>query len=162
MNDEELHALAEQVGQRLSALEMRVAFAESCTGGWITKILTDIPGSSASLERGWVVYSNAAKAALGVSLATLERYGAVSEETVTELACLAVERSDADFGVAVSGIAGPDGGTADKPVGLVWFAWARRDGAAVAAERRFHGDRDAIRRQAVAAALQGLLEQLDR
>ncbi|MCA1798764.1 MAG: nicotinamide-nucleotide amidase [Xanthomonadaceae bacterium] len=160
MNDDELRALAEAVGQRLLSAEKTLAFAESCTGGWITKVLTDIPGSSAWLDRGWVVYSNAAKTALGVSAQTLAAHGAVSEEVVAELAQCALDASDANYAVAVSGIAGPDGGTPDKPVGLVWFGWAERDGAVRTKGQHFPGDRDAVRRASVATALQGLMARI--
>lgn len=135
----------------------RIAVAESCTGGWIAKVLTDVPGSSGWFECGWVVYSNAAKRALGVSTDAL-RHGAVSEPVVRELVRGALVQSGVDRAVAVSGIAGPDGGTADKPVGTVCFAWGRRDGHLVCETRVLDGDREAVRRVAVAVALEGLLD----
>lgn len=158
MNDDELRALADEVGQRLLSAKKTAAFAESCTGGWITKVLTDIPGSSAWLERGWVVYSDAAKAALGVSAQTLKQHGAVSEAVVAELAQCALDASGADYAVAVSGIAGPDGGTPEKPVGWVWFGWAERDKPVRTKGQHFPGDRDTVRRASVSVALHGLLE----
>ncbi len=158
---DDLQALAWTLGARLGAAGLSAATAESCTGGWIAKLITDIPGSSGWFERGFVTYSNQAKQdLLGVGAATLDAHGAVSEATVREMAAGALARSNAAVSVAVSGIAGPGGGTPDKPVGTVWLAWAVR-GAAVTAERRlFAGDRDAIRRQAAARGLQGLIERL--
>lgn len=139
-----------------------LCLAESCTGGWIAKLLTDIPGSSRWFERGLVTYSNAAKMELlGVPETLLQTHGAVSEETVIAMVQGVVSRSHADFGIAVSGIAGPDGGSDAKPVGLVWLAWTGPCGGAgtwLHTERyHFAGDRDGVRRQAVLAALQGLL-----
>jgi nicotinamide-nucleotide amidase len=135
-----------------------LCLAESCTGGWIAKLLTDIPGSSRWFERGFVTYSNAAKMELlGVAESILFTHGAVSRETVLAMAQGALRNSHADFAIAVSGIAGPDGGSPDKPVGLVWLAWAGPDHWLRAEQQLFAGDRGAVRRQAVAAALQGLL-----
>ena len=140
-----------------------VATAESCTGGWIAKSLTDVAGSSACFGYGIVSYSNAAKESLlGVTPDTIVSKGAVSEETVIEMAEGAMRVSGADLSVAVSGIAGPDGGTDDKPVGTVWFAFSVRGGGGVetaARVERFDGDRDAVRRQTVAFALSGLSER---
>lgn len=159
--DDVLLALAVRVGERLRARGARVATVESCTGGWIAKALTDVPGSSEWVEGGLVTYGNAAKEGLaGVAPATLRRAGAVSEEVVREMASGALVRMHADVAVAVSGIAGPGGGSDEKPVGTVWFAWAvRRDGIVGVRTRlaRFAGDREAVRRQAVATALEGLL-----
>jgi len=137
-----------------------MAAAESCTGGWIAKCCTDRAGSSAWFERGFVTYSNAAKTdLLGVDAALLERAGAVSEAVARAMAAGALGRSAADVALAVTGIAGPDGGTPDKPVGTVWFAWAV--GGPVAAECvRFEGGREAVRRQSVRYALEGLLDRL--
>lgn len=153
--------LAIAVGEALLQRGVRVATAESCTGGWIAKVLTDIAGSSAWFERGWVTYSNAAKQQdLGVSAALLASQGAVSEAVVLAMARGALERSGAEFAVAVSGVAGPAGGTPAKPVGTVWTAWAWRTEAAVgsrAAHSQFSGDREAVRRQTVVFALEGLL-----
>ncbi len=133
--------------------------AESCTGGWIAKSVTDIAGSSACFDRGFVTYSNEAKQELlGVTAETLDAHGAVSEATVREMALGALAHSRAAVTVAVSGIAGPGGGTPEKPVGTVWFAWVREGGAVNARCERFSGDRAAVRRQAVAVGLQGLLD----
>ena len=135
-----------------------LACAESCTGGGIAAALTELAGSSAWFECGYVTYSNRAKQEmLGVSEQTLARHGAVSRETVLEMATGALLRSQVQLSVAVSGIAGPGGGTPEKPVGTVWFAWATRE-AAVADCRVFSGDRAQVRGAAVDAALQGLLE----
>ncbi len=138
------------------ARRITAATAESCTGGMIAALLTDIPGSSAVVDRGFVTYSNAAKMdMLGVAEATLGAHGAVSRETVLEMAAGALERSPAGIALAVTGIAGPDGGSADKPVGLVWFGVAITGRAAVAERRLFDNrGRDFIRRESVAAALQ--------
>ncbi len=158
-SDLALLRLARRVGAALAARDWRVATAESCTAGWVAKALTDVSGSSRWVEGGYVVYSNAAKMrALKVPAATLRRHGAVSEATVLAMAKGAVRASGAHLAVAVSGIAGPDGGTTEKPVGLVWFAIAERYRGlrASATLKRFRGDREAIRRQSVAVAL-GLL-----
>jgi nicotinamide-nucleotide amidase len=135
-----------------------VASAESCTGGGIAAALTDVPGSSAWFDRGFVTYSNQAKQdMLGVSPETLLRYGAVSRETVIEMVRGALARSPAQLGVAVSGVAGPGGGTRDKPVGTVWIAWATANDVA-AVHRLFPGDRAAVRAATVDLALAGLVE----
>ncbi|MGE0384223.1 MAG: nicotinamide-nucleotide amidase [Gammaproteobacteria bacterium] len=153
--------LARQVGDLLQAGALRMASAESCTGGWIAKRMTDIEGSSRWFDRGFVTYSNEAKhEVLGVREQTLARHGAVSRETVEEMAAGALARSRADIAVAVTGIAGPGGGSADKPVGTVWIAWARRGQAVQAEARRFGGDRENVRRAAVHAALVGLAHRL--
>jgi nicotinamide-nucleotide amidase len=160
-DDPALNALAGELGRRLLARGLKLATAESCTGGWIAKCVTDIPGSSEWFERGFVTYSNEAKRSdLGVNADTLSLYGAVSEQTVREMAMGASQRGQAPVAVAVSGIAGPDGGSADKPVGTVWIAWHWSDRHVTARRFRLGGDREAVRRQAVAAALQGLLDGL--
>ncbi len=134
--------------------------AESCTGGWIAKAVTDHPGSSVIFDRGFVTYSNEAKQQmLGVRATTLERHGAVSEQTVIEMAQGALQQGAGTLSVAVSGIAGPDGGSPGKPVGSVWFAWQHGE-KSVTRYCRFEGDRNAVRRQAVATAIQGVLELL--
>ena len=157
-SDVALRALAERLGAVLRASRRRVAAAESCTGGWLAKCLTDIPGSSQWFERSYVTYSNAAKEqALGVSASVIETFGAVSRPTAEQMAAGALHVSGADLAVAITGVAGPDGGTAAKPVGLVWFALAQRHAAPTALEQRFGGDREAVRRAAVATALQLLL-----
>ena len=162
-NSDSSVALVTRIAEKLKAENARVSTAESCTGGWLAKTLTDLPGSSDWFEYGFVSYGNDAKQdLLAVPADTLDRYGAVSAEAVTAMADGALSRSGAELAVAVTGIAGPDGGSADKPVGTVWFAWARRGHDPISRCRRFDGDRDAVRRQAVVAALSGLLELLDR
>jgi nicotinamide-nucleotide amidase len=152
--------LAVDLGRALVARGWKVATAESCTGGLVAGAITDIAGSSEWFERGFVTYSNEAKVELlGVRPETLARSGAVSEATAREMAAGALERSRADIAVAVTGIAGPAGGTQDKPVGLVWFAWAIRNGRVEAVSRRFDGGRAAVRDAAVAVALAGLVER---
>ena len=138
-----------------------LATAESCTGGWAAQAMTAIAGSSAWFERGFVTYSNDAKQEmLGVSALTLKSHGAVSEETAREMALGALLRSKADVSLAVTGVAGPTGGSDAKPVGTVCFAWAMKNGAVRAETRRFSGDRDSVRRQSVVRALEGVLEVL--
>ncbi|MFS2225367.1 nicotinamide-nucleotide amidase [Pantoea sp. B65] len=156
MTDDQLNQLSAAVGARLQRSHATVTAAESCTGGWISKVITDIAGSSAWFERGFVTYSNEAKQQLiGVSAATLEQWGAVSEPVVREMALGALQAAHADYAIAVSGIAGPDGGSADKPTGTVWFGFASARGV-VARRQLFAGDREAVRRQATAYALQTL------
>jgi nicotinamide-nucleotide amidase len=161
-SDAELARLAGRVGEHLLAGGRRVATAESCTGGWIGKALTDVPGSSQWFETGYICYGNGAKTTLlGVLPAELAEHGAVSEPVVKAMALGALERSGADIAVAVSGIAGPDGGSPGKPVGTVWFAWAWRHGKSLRVQSRlklFKGDRETVRRKAVAGALAGVLE----
>jgi len=155
--------LAEQVGAALKAHGMMLATAESCTGGGIAQSLTDISGSSAWFERGFVTYANAAKVEmLGVRPSTLDAHGAVSELTVREMAAGALQHSHADVALAVSGIAGPTGGTPEKPVGTVWFGWAVRDGEAHAQLHHLSGDRAAVRDKSVQIALQGVLNLLNK
>ena len=159
--DAELQALAEQVASETLRHRLMLVTAESCTGGWIAKALTDLPGSSAWFDAGVVTYSYGAKEALlGVNPRTLERTGAVSEETVLEMVSGALARFGAGIAVAVTGIAGPSGGTPEKPVGTVWIGWKRRGGYAHAKLFQFPGDREAIRRQTVAAALIGVRKAL--
>lgn len=158
---DKLFQLAERLGQKLAEQRLQLTVAESCTGGWIAKVLTDIPGSSAWFDRGFVTYSNAAKQdMLGVSATTLADHGAVSQAVVSEMAAGALSHSHAQLAVAVSGIAGPDGGSEDKPVGTVWLAWRRQGQVCRVARHLFAGDRDAVRYQAVEMALQGLLDGL--
>jgi len=161
IDDAQLARAARAVGERLLALGQTLVSAESCTGGWIAKTVTDVSGSSGWFDCGIVAYSYEAKQGLlGVRPETLIRHGAVSEETVLEMVSGALIHSGAGVGVAVTGIAGPGGGTSDKPVGTVWIAWKRRGGYPVMKQFRFDGDRDAVRRQTVAAALGGLGEIL--
>ncbi|MDT8385347.1 MAG: nicotinamide-nucleotide amidohydrolase family protein [Gammaproteobacteria bacterium] len=158
----DIAALAQRVGEALLARGWRLATAESCTGGGIAAALTDIAGSSQWFERGFVTYSNEAKQEmLGVSAATLSRHGAVSEATVREMVMGALAQSRAEMAVAVSGIAGPSGGTADKPVGLVCLAWLVAGTEPVVRTAHFSGDRAAVRAQTVRSALHGVLELLD-
>lgn len=160
MNDDALLQLSKQVGQSLQLRGQTVTTAESCTGGWVAKTLTDVAGSSAWFERGFVTYSNEAKAQMiGVSEQTLACYGAVSEQVVQEMARGARLAAAADYAVAISGIAGPDGGSADKPVGTVWFGLAAGDDVVLTRCECFAGDREAVRRQATAYALQTLWQQ---
>ena len=159
---ESIEVLAEALVGELIEAGLTVATAESCTGGWIAKALTDVAGSSAVFGYGIVSYSNDAKAGLlGVNPGTLEAHGAVSEPVVIEMASGALETSGADLAVAVSGIAGPDGGSETKPVGTVWFAWTQRDAAGPdVSTKRFilEGDRETVRSQSVVLALQALRE----
>jgi nicotinamide-nucleotide amidase len=158
---DEITALAEELGAELRGHAIMAAVAESCTGGGLGEAITRIAGSSAWFDRGFVTYSYEAKVdLLGVPQALLDAHGAVSEETARAMVKGALERSRASVAAAVTGIAGPDGGTATKPVGLVWFAWARNGGATVSESRVFGGDRQAVRAQAVAYALRGLLALL--
>lgn len=159
--DAELKELAEQIAAAALRQRLMLVTAESCTGGWIAKTLTDLPGSSAWFDAGVVTYSYEAKEALlGVNPRTLERTGAVSEETALEMVSGALARFGAGMAVAVTGIAGPSGGTQDKPVGTVWIGWKRRGGYAHARLFHFDGDREAVRRQTVAAALSGVIKSL--
>jgi nicotinamide-nucleotide amidase len=161
-SDPELYRLAARLGRRLLAARWQVTAAESCTGGWIAKALTDVAGSSQWFASGYVTYSNEAKVReLGVAPRTLQRYGAVSEQTVREMARGVLRAARAQVAVAVSGIAGPDGGSAAKPVGTVWLCVAVQRGRGIqlsAARSRFKGDRAAVRRKAVARALRLLLQ----
>ncbi|WP_336219808.1 nicotinamide-nucleotide amidase [Citrobacter amalonaticus] len=160
MTDSELMQLSEKVGLALKARGATVTTAESCTGGWVAKAITDIAGSSAWFERGFVTYSNEAKSQMiGVREGTLEQHGAVSEPVVVEMAIGALKAARADFAVSISGIAGPDGGSAEKPVGTVWFAFASARGEGVTRRECFSGDRDAVRRQATVYVLQTLWQQ---
>jgi nicotinamide-nucleotide amidase len=156
-SDAELSAAAARVAAALLAAGATIATAESCTGGWIAKVATDLPGSSVWFRAGFVTYSNAAKVAmLGVGEGELAEHGAVSEPVVRAMAAGAKRRAGTDLAVAVSGIAGPDGGSAEKPVGTVWLAWATPAG--LKSERcLFAGERDAVRRHAVGRALEGLV-----
>jgi nicotinamide-nucleotide amidase len=159
--DTHLYDLAERVGLALKGAGLMLATAESCTGGWVGQAVTMVPGCSDWFDRGFIVYSNAAKLeALDVMPDTVERFGAVSEETARDMALGALDRSRAQVAVAVSGIAGPDGGTPEKPVGTVSFAWASRDGTVRTETTNFPGDRDEVRRRSVARALEGILEIL--
>ena len=159
VSDEELHQLAVEVGDKLRARSWMLATAESCTGGWVGQLLTSLPGSSHWYERGFITYANAAKVEmLGVPEETLASRGAVSEETAAAMASGALKHSRAQAALAISGIAGPGGGTPQKPVGLVCYGWALADGTLMSSTCRLDGDREEIRSRAVAAALRGLIE----
>ncbi len=160
MTETRLSSLAADLGAALYARNWKLVTAESCTGGWISVAVTDVAGSSDWFDRGFVTYSDAAKAQmLGVSTALLETHGAVSEPVVRAMAEGALQRSDARVAVAVSGVAGPGGGSADKPVGLVWIAWSV-DARTWARSFRLPGDRHDVRLQSVKHALWGLLERV--
>jgi len=163
MPHETLTTLAIIVGARLKARGLRLATAESCTGGWVAGAVTAIAGSSEWFDRGFVTYSNDAKMEmLGVSAATLEAFGAVSEQTAGEMAAGALAHSKAQLALSITGVAGPGGGSAEKPVGMVCFGWAGEGGAPLVITRNFSGDRESVRRQSVICALQGVLERLER
>ncbi|MDD5330450.1 MAG: nicotinamide-nucleotide amidase [Sulfuricella sp.] len=161
VTDDALYQLAGETGKALQQRGMMLATAESCTGGWVGEAITAVPGSSTWFDRGFITYTNQSKQdMLGVGAATLAAHGAVSEATVREMAAGALKNSRAQATLAISGIAGPGGGTAEKPVGTVWFAWAFADGTVASETRVFDGDRVAVRRQAVEHALRGLLARL--
>lgn len=163
-----MEELAQKIGQRLKASRQRLVTAESCTGGWAAQVVTSVAGSSEWFERGFVTYSNDAKQeSLGVPAEVLKKYGAVSEETAREMVLGALGRSKGTVALSITGVAGPTGGSASKPVGTVCFAWAAK-GSARSAEgwarsetRRFEGDRESVRRQSVIRALEGVIELLD-
>ena len=160
-SEQELRDLAEQLGECMTSKGMKLASAESCTGGWLAKIITDIPGSSAWFVGSVVSYSNEAKQSLlGVSADTLSEFGAVSGDTVLEMSDGLFAQTDADVAVSISGIAGPGGGSDDKPVGLVWLSWGKRDKSVFANSFNFDGDREEVRRQSVQQALENLLDLL--
>jgi nicotinamide-nucleotide amidase len=161
LSQSDLEALAARLGEALRQRGDWLATAESCTGGWVAQCATAIAGSSNWFDRGFVTYSNAAKTdMLGVQETTLERHGAVSEAVARAMAQGALAHSRGDWAVAITGIAGPSGGTPEKPVGTVCFAWARRDGGCEARTEHFTGDREQVRAQSVRLALAGLLERL--
>jgi nicotinamide-nucleotide amidase len=154
--------LLKQIGDQALLRAWRVVTAESCSGGGVAKALTELEGSSLWFEGGFITYSNAMKQKhLLVQLGTLEKYGAVSRQTVEEMARGALLQSEADLAVSVSGVAGPGGGSEEKPVGTVWFAWAKKDGGIESVCHRFEGDRIAVREQAVDIALLGILRQME-
>lgn len=158
--DKQLLALAERLGQSLKSSGGLLATAESCTGGWIAKMITEVPGSSAWFDRGFVTYSNAAKIQmLGVNPETLEKHGAVSAETAIEMVTGALAHSDATIAIAVTGIAGPEGGTSQMPVGTVYIAWKNKDKEACVVKKQFSGNRHQIRAQTVKIAIEGCCEE---
>ena len=154
---------AEQLAEKLLITSSKLVTAESCTGGGLAEILTRLPGSSAWFERGFITYSNESKhELLSVPLDTLEQFGAVSEETASAMAKGAVENSRADYGVAITGIAGPDGGTDEKPVGTACFAWYKRNEGGNTTRICFDGGRLKVREQCCMLAMQGLLDMLQK
>jgi len=160
--DDELRQLSEAVGSALSRQGIMLTCAESCTGGWVAAVVTATAGSSNWFERGFVTYSNAAKQEmLGVPAATLAAHGAVSEETARAMAAGALARSHAQIALAITGVAGPGGGSSSKPVGTVCFSWCKETDTAASETRLFPGDRETVRRQALLHALSGLLARLE-
>jgi nicotinamide-nucleotide amidase len=158
-----MDTLAAQVGALLKSHGLMLATAESCTGGGVAQAITGVAGSSVWFERGFVTYSNLSKQQmLGVRESTLRQHGAVSEMTVREMVAGALQHSAAQLALAVSGIAGPDGGTADKPVGTVWFAWGIKGGEVHAQRYQLDGNRAAVRGQSVNIALQGVINLLNQ
>ncbi|MDD3021510.1 MAG: CinA family protein [Alphaproteobacteria bacterium] len=157
----DLSDLVRTLSDVLRTKTLKLVTAESCTGGLISSLITDLAGSSDVLDRGFVTYSNQSKSdMLGVSPLTLDKFGAVSQETATEMARGALERSQADLAISVTGIAGPSGGTDEKPVGLVYIGFARRDGESIATKHLFHGDRQAIRFVTAKTALETVLGKI--
>ncbi|HET6565176.1 MAG TPA: nicotinamide-nucleotide amidohydrolase family protein [Xanthomonadales bacterium] len=160
--DEAIESCTRQLAVALQARGWMLACAESCTGGWISKCCTDLAGSSAWFDRGYISYSYPAKTEmLGVTTDRLLQFGAVSAEIAADLATGALQRSSVEAALAVTGVAGPDGGTDSKPVGTVWFAWALKGRELETDRQCFKGDRDAVRRQTVLHALQGMLLRLE-
>lgn len=158
---DQLIDLAAQLGEMAQKQQRKLVLAESCTGGLVSQLLTSVSGSSAWFDCGFITYSNPSKISLlNVLPATLESHGAVSEEVVSEMALGALANSQADIAASISGIAGPTGGTAEKPVGTVCFAWARKNGPLITVTQQFEGDRQEVRKQAAMYSILGLLEQL--
>jgi nicotinamide-nucleotide amidase len=158
--DKDLASLSERIGAACREKRLLIATAESCTGGWAAQVITHTTGSSEWFDRGFVTYANDAKVdMLGVRPETLEEHGAVSAETAAEMAAGAITHSNALISLAITGIAGPTGGSPGKPVGTVCFAWCLRDGQPETEQRHFEGDREAVRRQSVMHALNGLLSR---
>lgn len=163
MFEAELSELLPRLAKALVDRGWKMATAESCTGGWIAKCCTDLPGSSAWFERGFVTYSNEAKMdMLGVDRAALESDGAVSRAVSEQMALGARRRAPVEASLSVTGIAGPDGGSQEKPVGMVWFGWAIADREVECRQECFEGDRDAVRRKSVLHALEGLLSRIEQ
>ena len=161
LSDDEIVALAAELGRRLASRRALVTAAESCTGGLVAGAITSIPGSSGWFQRGFVTYSNEAKTEmLGVPTDTLARHGAVSEETARSMAEGALRAGRANYAVAITGVAGPDGGTPAKPVGMVCFGWAALDGSTTSTTKRLPGDRAAVRHASVIVALQGIIDKI--
>jgi nicotinamide-nucleotide amidase len=162
LTQDRLFKIAHTLGEYLKARNLMLATAESCTGGWVSEVITSIPGSSMWFERGFVTYSDIAKQEmLGVSSNALDYHGAASEETVRQMAKGALAHSHAQISIAITGIAGPSGATLSKPLGTVWIAWAGKTWITRAQRFQFKGDRHSIRMQSVQCALEGLLHQLE-
>lgn len=160
MSEKQLHQLSVLVGNKLQEKGLWITCAESCTGGWVAKSITDIAGSSAWFDRGFITYSNGSKhELLGVAEATLNEFGAVSEEAVREMAKGALHAAGADLALSISGIAGPDGGSEQKPVGTVWFGFADSQGRVFTSKQLFRGDRQSVRLQAAVFSLQTALDE---
>lgn len=158
-SDASLLEHVKEVAELLSKQNKKLVTAESCTGGWVAKCCTDLPGSSAWFDRGFVTYSNEAKQdQLGVTPETLAKHGAVSLAVVEEMALGALAHSQADISIAITGIAGPDGGSEQKPVGTVWIGWGIKNGGVHSICFQFEGDRETIRKQAVFEALGGIIK----
>lgn len=163
LSNPSLERLSAEVGTRLKKRRWMLATAESCTGGWVAEAVTAIAGSSEWFERGFITYSNDAKREmLGVPAELIERHGAVSEEVARAMAVGALRHSRAQIALSITGVAGPSGGSVDKPVGHVCFGWAVGSLTQVVETKRFSGDREAVRRAAVEHALQGVLAQLEK
>ncbi|MGH9846326.1 MAG: CinA family protein [Blastocatellia bacterium] len=163
MANDILYKLAARVGKALKTRKLMLVTAESCTGGGVGEAVTRAPGSSDWFERGFITYTYISKREmLGVKRSTLDKFGAVSEQTARDMAAGALKNSHAQVAVSVSGTAGPSGGTRDKPVGTVCFAWTRKNGGMVSATRHFKGNRQAVRRRSVEHALKGVLALLSR
>ena len=161
-DDQNLLDLAARVGESLTQRGWMLVTAESCTGGWVGQAVTAVAGSSIWYDRGFITYSNRSKCEmLGVQQSTLDHFGAVSPQTAQEMVMGALARSHAQIGLSITGIAGPDGGTTTKPVGMVCFAWASKEGLVQQETRHFKGDRKSIRHSAVTTSLQGILHLLD-
>ena len=161
-NKNSFYELAKQVGQTLTKRNFLLATAESCTGGWIAEVITSIAGSSAWFERGFITYSNLAKQEmLGIKASLIEQYGAVSRQAALAMAEGALNFSSAQVSIATTGIAGPEGGTLEKPVGTVWVAWAIKGQLSEAECYHFKGDRALVRQQTVQASLERLIQKLE-
>ena len=162
MANDILYKLASRVGKALKTRKLMLVTAESCTGGWLGEAVTMVPGSSDWYERGFITYTYISKRELlGIKRQTLDKFGAVSEQTARDMAAGALKNSHAQVAVSVSGTAGPAAGTREKPVGTVCIAWALKNGSVASETRHFKGDRQAVRRKAVVRALQGTLEMLE-
>ena len=160
-SNQSIHNIATKVGEHLHDINAKITIAESCTGGGIAEAITAVAGSSQWFEYGYITYANKAKTQLlGVEQSILDTYGAVSEQVVEQMAAGALRGSDADYSIAVSGVAGPDGGTVEKPIGTVWICWITPDATRVE-KYQLQGDRQAIRQQVIKISLQELLHQLN-